>query len=113
VQGASQAIEDAACLGALMSRLRSKEQISDLIKIFCDLRKPRVAEIASKSKQLGELWHIEDGPLQVERDRQFELSEDSPDSLNPFSNEMLLRMLYGYNVIEDSAVALERYERGE
>ena len=67
-QGAAMAIEDAAVLGNLLSRLSSKAQIPMLLKVYQDLRLPRTAEVQLSSTLNQTIFHLPDGEEQRRRD---------------------------------------------
>ena len=67
-QGAAMAIEDAAVLGNLLSRLSCKSQIPLLLKVYQDLRLPRTAEVQKSSTLNQRIFHLPDGEEQRQRD---------------------------------------------
>ncbi len=68
-QGAAQAFEDAAVLGALFSKVQNKGQIGIAIYKYEQLRKPRATRIVQESSASGIILHMPDGEEQRERDR--------------------------------------------
>ncbi|KAI0702382.1 FAD/NAD-P-binding domain-containing protein [Cerioporus squamosus] len=67
-QGAAMAIEDAAVLGNLLSRLTSPAQLKPLLQAYEDLRLPRTAETQRQSRLNQKIFHLPDGPEQEQRD---------------------------------------------
>ncbi|KAH9850511.1 FAD/NAD-P-binding domain-containing protein [Lenzites betulinus] len=67
-QGAAMAIEDAAVLGNLLSRLNQPSQLQPLIQAYEDLRLPRTAETQRQSRLNQKIFHLPDGPEQEARD---------------------------------------------
>ncbi|TBU42614.1 FAD/NAD(P)-binding domain-containing protein [Dichomitus squalens] len=67
-QGAAMAIEDAAVLGNLLSRLEHPSQLSALLQAYQDLRLPRTAETQNQSRLNQKIFHLPDGPEQERRD---------------------------------------------
>ncbi|OJT05234.1 3-hydroxybenzoate 6-hydroxylase 1 [Trametes pubescens] len=67
-QGAAMAIEDAAVLGNLLSRLTDPAQLKTLIQAYEDLRLPRTAETQRQSRLNQKIFHLPDGPEQEKRD---------------------------------------------
>ncbi|KAF8338508.1 hypothetical protein F5887DRAFT_1237385 [Amanita rubescens] len=67
-QGASMAIEDAAVLGNLFSRITSKSQIPALLKACETLRYDRATGTQLMALSLQKVFHHPDGPEQRERD---------------------------------------------
>ncbi|KAJ3508492.1 hypothetical protein NLJ89_g5721 [Agrocybe chaxingu] len=67
-QGAAMAIEDAAVLGNIFSRISHPSQIGSFLKAYQDLRLPRATgtQRASQANQLR--FHLPDGPEQQARD---------------------------------------------
>ncbi len=62
------AIEDAAVLGNLLSRLTSPTQLKPLLQAYEDLRLPRTAETQRQSRLNQKIFHLPDGPEQELRD---------------------------------------------
>ncbi|RPD58173.1 FAD/NAD(P)-binding domain-containing protein [Lentinus tigrinus ALCF2SS1-7] len=67
-QGAAMAIEDAAVLGNLLSRLSHPAQLKPLLQAYEDLRLPRTAETQRQSRLNQKIFHLPDGPEQEQRD---------------------------------------------
>ena len=67
-QGAAMAIEDAAVLGNLLSRLTHPSQLKPLLQAYEDLRLPRTAETQRQSRLNQTIFHLPDGPEQEQRD---------------------------------------------
>ena len=62
------AIEDAAVLGNLLSRLSHPSQLDGLLQAYEDLRLPRTAETQNQSRLNQTIFHLPDGPEQEKRD---------------------------------------------
>ncbi|KAK7056851.1 hypothetical protein VNI00_002568 [Paramarasmius palmivorus] len=69
-QAASLAIEDAAVLGNLFSRLRHRSQIRPLLGAYESIAKPRAAATWLDSMERQTMLHLPDGPEQQARDAQ-------------------------------------------
>ncbi|KAI0799635.1 FAD/NAD(P)-binding domain-containing protein, partial [Irpex lacteus] len=67
-QGAAMAIEDAAVLGNLFSRLTHTSQIKPLLYAYEALRLPRATETQESSRLNQTIFHLEDGEEQRKRD---------------------------------------------
>ena len=67
-QGAAMAIEDAAVLGNLLSRLSHPSHLKPLLQAYEDLRLPRTAETQRQSRLNQTIFHLPDGPEQEQRD---------------------------------------------
>ncbi|MCJ1355885.1 MAG: hypothetical protein MMC33_005877 [Icmadophila ericetorum] len=109
-QGAAQAIEDGAVLGALFGHLTSRDQIPRLLKIYESIRKPRTTRVVRGSTALGELFHLHDGERQRERDRQ--LSEAPFEGYpNRWADPMFQQWLFSYDAEKEADNAWRRHER--
>ena len=62
------AIEDAAVLGNLLSRLTHPSQLAAFLQAYEDLRLPRTAETQTQSRLNQTIFHLHDGPEQEKRD---------------------------------------------
>ena len=67
-QGAAMAVEDAAALGNLLSRISHISQLGPLLKAYQDLRLPRTLIAQESSCALKGVFCLSDGPEQRERD---------------------------------------------
>ncbi|KAH9938896.1 FAD/NAD(P)-binding domain-containing protein [Epithele typhae] len=67
-QGAAMAVEDAAVLGSLLSRLSSPSQLPVFLRAYEALRLPRTAETQNQSRLNQHTFHLPDGPAQEARD---------------------------------------------
>ncbi|KII92656.1 hypothetical protein PLICRDRAFT_480035 [Plicaturopsis crispa FD-325 SS-3] len=67
-QGSAMAVEDAAVLGNLFSRISDRSQIAPLLHAYQDLRLPRCSDTQASSRQNQKIFHLDDGPEQEARD---------------------------------------------
>ncbi|TFK22615.1 FAD/NAD(P)-binding domain-containing protein [Coprinopsis marcescibilis] len=67
-QGAAMAIEDAAVLGNLLSRITSHDELESLLKGYQTLRHPRATATQTASRLNQHIFHLPDGPKQEARD---------------------------------------------
>ncbi|KAG9101951.1 hypothetical protein FRC06_002463 [Ceratobasidium sp. 370] len=67
-QGAAMAVEDAAVLGSLLSRLRTQNDLPKLLKAYQQLRLPRTSESQQSARLNQFIFHLPDGPAQEARD---------------------------------------------
>ncbi|KAJ7183470.1 hypothetical protein C8R46DRAFT_1308115, partial [Mycena filopes] len=63
-QGAAMAIEDATVLALLLSKM----PLTLALTAYTELRKPLCTRIGAMSRSNGAMFHLADGPAQVERD---------------------------------------------
>lgn len=112
-QGAAQAIEDGAVLGHLFAKVPTREtrrSIPDILKIYERLRKERTAKVVRKSADFRVVFHMEDGPLQEERDRV--LLEETPVEGFPFlfADPSIQHFLFDYDVAREVDEAWGAFE---
>lgn len=67
-QGAAMAIEDAAVLGNLLSRISHISQLRPLLKAYQDLRLERTASVQAASRGNRRVYQLPDGEEQKRRD---------------------------------------------
>ena len=110
-QGAAQAVEDGAVLGALMERLEDRSQIVDILAIYECLRKNRTTRVVKGSTQSRDIFHMEDSERQRERDRQLrqEPFERFP---NRWADPIFQPWLFGYDAYAETERAWVRYKQG-
>ncbi|KAG9187026.1 salicylate hydroxylase [Alternaria panax] len=100
-QGAAMAIEDAACLGFVLSKVRSRDKIGEALAFFQDIRRVRAHTIQRGSWTNRFFIHMNEGPQYDMRDEVF-LAGDYPGSPNLMANVLFQEWLYGYDVIRDA-----------
>ena len=105
------AIEDAAVLGNLLSRLTHISQLKPLLYAYEALRLPRATETQESSRLNQTIFHLEDGEEQrardesmreaAQRDREREASEDEGEgSANQWADERKNEAQFGYDADE-------------
>ncbi|MCJ1436850.1 hypothetical protein MMC27_006232 [Xylographa pallens] len=104
-QGAAQAIEDGAFLGALFETIKDPHDIKGALQLYETIRKPRTSVIVQKSIENRELFNMKDGPGQHKRD---EMLKQRPLSLTEFQ-----KWLYGYDAIALGKAAAQTFKRHE
>lgn len=67
-QGANSALEDGATIGALLSKVSRRDQISAAMDMYDVIRRPRVDQLVREAYAQGEEHHLEDGGEQAKRD---------------------------------------------
>ena len=110
---AAQAIEDAAILSKLLSRLEHKSQMPDVLSIYERLRKPRMMQVKQKSLATRDINSTADDPLQRERNRQLSGHHSFEGYPNRLADPVLSEWLFGYDAIEKVEKAWSTYKRGE
>ena len=111
-QGAAQAVEDGAVLGSLFERLTSPAQIPDLLIIYESLRKSRTTKVVEGSTMLREIFHMVDGPQQIERDRQLLEQEPFEGFPNRWADPVFQPWLFGYDAEKEVEGAWGGYLNG-
>ena len=76
-QGAAMAIEDAAVLGNLFSRLSHPSQIKPMLLAYESLRYGRTASTQASSRLNQRIFHLPDGPEQQARDDDMRAAMDA------------------------------------
>ncbi|MCJ1310762.1 hypothetical protein MMC25_004429 [Agyrium rufum] len=101
-QGAAMAIEDGEVLGLLFERLKKKSQIPELVRTFEQLRKPRATAMVNGSKAQRGIFHMHDGPAQMQRDAQMLTGIPVSGNPNRWADPDFQEWLFGYDA--DAAV---------
>lgn len=109
-QGAAQAVEDGAVLGALFERIERRSQIADVLLIYERLRKGRTTRIVRGSTATGHIFHLEDGEQQQERDRQLTEQEPCENYPNRWADPVFRNWLFGYDADREVEIAWGRYK---
>lgn len=74
-QGAAMALEDACALAVCVDRARGDaKDLPALMGHFERIRRGRCYHILREAAQLGQMWHLADGPGQMTRDKQMQES---------------------------------------
>lgn len=111
-QGAALAIEDGAVLGSLLAKVQTTDQLKDIVVIYEDIRKARTTKVVKESTKFRNIFHMRDGPEQLERDRQ--LLEEPPFEGYPhrWADPVLQQWLYGYDAHAEVQRAWGQYVLG-
>ncbi|KZO90144.1 FAD/NAD(P)-binding domain-containing protein [Calocera viscosa TUFC12733] len=100
-QGAAMAIEDAAFLGNIFSRLEDKAQIPVFLRGYEAARYPRTSEVQASARLNQKINHLVDGPEQQARDSVMKAAMEAPgtnqDEWNQWSDKRKGDALYGYD----------------
>ena len=97
------AIEDAAVLGNLFSRLSSKEQIGPMLYAYEAIRLPRTSVLQASSRMNQHIFHLEDGSEQIRRDNEMRNAmngEDGANNPNQWADKKKTDELFGYDADE-------------
>lgn len=111
-QGAAQAVEDGAVLGALFEKVREKSQLPDLLVIYEAIRKARTTQVVKGSTSLRDIFHMHDGPQQQERDRQLLEQEPFEGFPNRWADPVFQPFLFGYDAYVEAYRAWRTYLHG-
>lgn len=68
-QGANSAFEDAAVIGAVLSKVSSRDQLPEATRIYEEVRQARTRKLREIVSQQGKDFHLHDGPEQLARDK--------------------------------------------
>ncbi|KAI4181878.1 MAG: hypothetical protein L6R41_006351 [Letrouitia leprolyta] len=112
-QGAAQAVEDGAVLGALFDKLEHTSQLHDALIIYERLRKSRTTAVVKGSTHLQDVFHMPDGPRQQERDWQLTQMEPFEGYPNPWADPVFQPYLFGYDADKEVEEAWAKYKTGE
>jgi salicylate hydroxylase len=100
-QGAAQAIEDAAVLGVVLSRLPNTEpeSITKALRVYEVVRKERAETLVALAASSGKALHLGEGAAKEERDKQFAKFRqggkgDVPDK---WADADVQKMVYGHD----------------
>ena len=111
-QGAAQAIEDAAVLGVVLSRLPdpSPGSIRRALKVYERVRKDRAEALVEMAAANGRSMHLGEGAAKEERDKQFAaLKQGKGPVPDKWADADVQRMIYGHdcmNVAEEEFQSL-------
>ena len=106
-QGAAMAIEDAAVLGVVLSRVRSKDQLPKLLDFVYRTRVARAHTIQRGSFTNRFFIHMKDEDSLAMRRDVFQAG-DYPGSPNLMGNTLFQDWLYGYDASADAARSWEK-----
>ncbi|KAH8689312.1 hypothetical protein BGW36DRAFT_433320 [Talaromyces proteolyticus] len=102
-QGANSSSEDAAVLGALMSKVSSVDDLQKIAPIYENLRRERVKRIQAETFIHRDRFYLPDGPEQIQRDKHFALSFNSDSWAHP----NIQTWLFSYDAYQDAEKAYE------
>nr|POE82293.1 deoxyribonuclease tat-d [Quercus suber] len=112
-QGAAMALEDAAVLGELLGRIKNRDQIGDVVTMFESVRQPRALEMRRRSGRMREMYGMENGARQEERDRQLREGDGWDGFANFLKDPVLVEWMFRYDAVTEADTAWKRYVKGE
>ncbi len=77
-QGANSSLEDGATIGALLSKIQRRDQISAAMMMYDTIRRPRVDQLVKEAFEQGKEHHLPDGIEQAKRDKLLSKSFETP-----------------------------------
>lgn len=77
-QSANSSLEDGATVGALLSQVKQKDQISAAMAMYDSTRRPRIDQLVQETFKQGKEHHLADGPEQDKRDLLLSKSFEKP-----------------------------------
>ena len=110
--GASQAVEDAAVLTGLFSRIESKSQIHELLELTESLRKWRSTQVVQGSTNCQNIYHMLDGESQVARDAKMQIQPPAIGCPNRFADPVFQNFLWGYDALEEAERGWKEFKEG-
>ncbi|RAL60121.1 hypothetical protein DID88_000746 [Monilinia fructigena] len=109
-QGAAQAIEDAAVLGAVFSKCpsNSPSDINKSLVVYESVRKERAETLVELAAQSGRALHLGEGAAKAERDKQFALLKQKGGAVpDKWADADVQKKVYGFDCYQ---VALDRFD---
>jgi salicylate hydroxylase len=102
-QGAAQAIEDAAVLGVVLSRIpdQSPDSINKSLRIYEKVRKERAEALVDMAAASGRAMHLGEGQAKEERDRQFAALKAGKGPVpDKWADADVQKMIYGFDCMK-------------
>ena len=99
-------------IGALFEKIERKSQLADLLNIFEAVRKARTTRVVEGSTALRDIFHMDDGSQQQERDRQLLEQEPFEGYPNRWADPVFQPWLFGYDAYAEAYKAWDTYIQG-
>jgi salicylate hydroxylase len=102
-QGAAQAIEDAAVLGVVLSRIpdQSPESINKALRVYEKVRKERAETLVDLAAASGRAMHLGEGQAKEERDRAFAALKSGKGPVpDKWADADVQRLIYGFDCVK-------------
>jgi salicylate hydroxylase len=100
-QGAAQAVEDAAVLGLVLSKITSKDEIPTALKAYELARKIRSEKVQSTAGHTRTVLHMMDGDEQMKRDQAFANIAVGGENPDPWGDPAAQKFLWSFDVEQD------------
>lgn len=102
-QGAAQAIEDAAVLGVVLSKVKAKEDVPAALRVYQALRKPRADWAVMEAAANGKGLHLAAGKDREARDKMF-AAANRQGGANPDKqiDKTTQQILYSYDCAKEA-----------
>ncbi|KAJ7065478.1 hypothetical protein C8F01DRAFT_747108 [Mycena amicta] len=101
-QGASQAIEDGAVLGVILSKLTDAADISAALRVYERLRKSRTEFLVAQAAAAGSALHLADPEAQAVRDEAFRQVANGGPNPDKWLDREVQDFVYGFECVEDA-----------
>ncbi|CAK9437969.1 uncharacterized protein LODBEIA_P23470 [Lodderomyces beijingensis] len=111
--GASQAVEDAAVLAGLFSKIESKDQIREILTMVESMRKWRSSQVVRGSANCRNIYHLADGEEQEIRDSKLKGKAPQLGCPNRFADPVFQDFLWGYDAFEEIERGWAEYKSGK
>lgn len=102
-QGAGSSLEDGAALGILLSQAKARADLSNLLMLYENIRKPRSSALQQRSMKQRYTNHLPDGREQQDRDVLLQEQFNDPRRGYPFYwlDPADQEFVYGYDVFKE------------
>ena len=100
-QGAAQAVEDAAVLGLVLSKIESKNDIPVALKAYELSRKERAEKVRNTASHARTVLHMPDGDEQMKRDLAFANVAVGGENPDPWGDPAARKFLWSFDVEQD------------
>ena len=100
-QGAAQAVEDAAVLGIVLSRIKSKNKIPVALKAYELARKKRAEKVQNTAGYTRTILHMPDGEAQIKRDKVFANVAIGGENPDLWGDPAAQKFLWSFDVEQD------------
>lgn len=93
----------------MFEQIESNSQAEDVFKIYERIRKRRTTLVVQGSTSLRDIFHMEDGDRQRERDRQMTQLKPARGHPNRWADPELQKWLFGYDAYKEAIAAWSLY----